>query len=268
ASPAWSIRCSRLKSWFLAYGNKEIYRLECVVFHARDSCKFFQACKRFNMMPPPGANPLNRFVLTSNLYETNKKIEYLATGVVIAEGKHNMSIIESSYDKLNTVVNKVMIMDDSKGTELKKKLRDTCFHKNLVAFLGCETVKICGMSHCQYIVDVPDGKLKDLQDIARVILYIVSKGVHLLKDVVAVNPGLVDEKDLMKLVGTNAEDVVAVNPGLVDEKDLMKLVGTNAEVIDLLKKIGIVQLQTSQPRYVAIYQNCYEVIKIKDKKLL
>nr|GFB24681.1 hypothetical protein [Tanacetum cinerariifolium] len=80
------------------------------------------------------------------------------------------------------------------------------------------------------------GKLKDLQDIAHVILYIVSKGVHLLKD------------------------VVAVNPGLVDEKDLMKLVGTNAEVIDLLKKIGIVQLQTAQPRYVAIYQKCYEIL--------
>nr|GFA71980.1 hypothetical protein [Tanacetum cinerariifolium] len=62
------------------------------------------------------------------------------------------------------------------------------------------------------------GKLKDLQDIAHVIVYIVSMGVHLLKD------------------------VVAVNPGLADEKDLMKLVGTNAEVIDLLKKIGIIQL--------------------------
>nr|GEX89793.1 hypothetical protein [Tanacetum cinerariifolium] len=93
------------------------------------------------------ANPLNRFVLTSNLYETNKKIECLATCVVIAEGKHNMSIIEGTYDK----------------------------------------------------------------------------GVHLLKD------------------------VAAVNPGLVDEKDLMKMVGTNAEVIDLLKKIRIVQLQTAQP---------------------
>ncbi|GJW62676.1 serine/threonine-protein kinase/endoribonuclease IRE1 [Tanacetum coccineum] len=78
-----------------------------------------------------------------------------------------------------------------------------------------------------------DGKLKDLQDIAHVILYIVSKGVHLLKD------------------------VVAVNPGLVDEKDLMKLVGTNAEVIDLLKKIGIVQLQTAQP-------SIYRITTIED----
>nr|GEW07512.1 hypothetical protein [Tanacetum cinerariifolium] len=57
------------------------------------------ACKRFNMMPPPKANPLNQFVLTRNLYETNKKIECLATAVVIAEGKHNMSIIEGTYDK-------------------------------------------------------------------------------------------------------------------------------------------------------------------------
>nr|GEY62730.1 hypothetical protein [Tanacetum cinerariifolium] len=158
------------------------------------------------MMPPPEANPLNQFVLASNLYETNKKIECLATCVVIAEGKHNMSIIEGTYDNVKAVVKKVRIMDDSKGTELKKKLRDACFHENLVAFLGCE-----------------NGKLKDLQDIAHVILYIVSKGVHLL------------------------EDVAAVNPGLVDEKDLMKLVGTNAEVIDLLKKIRIVQLQTAQP---------------------
>nr|GEV45135.1 putative ribonuclease H-like domain-containing protein [Tanacetum cinerariifolium] len=139
ASPAWSIRCSRLKAWFLAYGNKEIYRLECVVFHARDSCKFFYACKRFNMMPPLEANPLNLFVLTSNLYETNKKIECLATGVVIAKGKHNMSIIEGTYDKVKVVVKKVRIMDDSKGTELKKKLRDACVHENLVAFLGCES---------------------------------------------------------------------------------------------------------------------------------
>nr|GFB10946.1 hypothetical protein [Tanacetum cinerariifolium] len=89
-------------------------------------------------------------------------------------------------------------------------------HTNLnpwnILVKGSTTVKIC------------DGKLKDLQNIAHVILYIVSKGVHLLKD------------------------VVAVNPGLVDEKDLMKLIGTNAEVIDLLKKIRIVQLQTAQPR--------------------
>ncbi|GJR05590.1 serine/threonine-protein kinase/endoribonuclease IRE1 [Tanacetum coccineum] len=321
ASPSWSIRCSRLKAWFLAYRNKEIYRRQCVVFHARDSCKFFQACKRFNMKPPPEANPLNEFVLTSNLYETNKKIECLATGVVIAEGKHNMSIIEGTYDKVKAVVKKVRIMDDSKGTELKKKLRDARFHENLVAFLDCEsdneynyyayeeggitlanhinrhpyvemdessmkiitglvegvkhlhdqglvhtnlnpwnilvkgstTVKICELDPItpkdipqtiagnflmrltrtdkQSIINATlqsfqpqDGKLKDLQDIAHVILYIVSKGVHLLKD------------------------VVAVNPGLVDEKDLMKLVGTNAEVIDLLKKIGIVQLQTAQPR--------------------
>nr|GFB24580.1 hypothetical protein [Tanacetum cinerariifolium] len=111
-----------------------------------------------------------------------------------------------TYDKVKAVVKKVRIMDDSKGTELKKKLRDACFHENLVVFLGCK-----------------NGKLKDLQDIAHVILYIVSKGVHLLKD------------------------VAAVNPGLVDKKDLMKMVGTNAEVIDLLKKIGIVQLQTAQP---------------------
>ncbi|GJR34915.1 serine/threonine-protein kinase/endoribonuclease IRE1 [Tanacetum coccineum] len=280
ASPSWSIRCSRLKAWFPAYRNKEIYRRQCVVFHARDSCKFFQACKRFNMMPPPEANPLNEFVLTSNLYETNKKIECLATGVVIAEGKHNMSIIEGTYDKVKAVVKKVKIMDDSKGTELKKKLRDARFHENLVAFLDCESdheynyyayeeggstladhinrhpyvemdessMKIItglvegvkhlhdqGLVHTNLnpwnilvkgstTVKICDGKLKDLQDIAHVILYIVSKGVHLLKD------------------------VVAVNPGLVDEKDLMKLVGTNAEVIDLLKKIGIVQLQTAQPR--------------------
>nr|GFA70021.1 serine/threonine-protein kinase/endoribonuclease IRE1 [Tanacetum cinerariifolium] len=80
-----------------------------------------------------------QFILTSNLYETNKKIKCLATAVVIPEGKHNMSIIEGTYDKVNAVVKKVRIMDDSKGTELKKKLRNACFHENLVAFLGCES---------------------------------------------------------------------------------------------------------------------------------
>nr|GEZ87870.1 hypothetical protein [Tanacetum cinerariifolium] len=64
------------------------------------ACKGDDASKRFNMMPPSEANPLNQFILTSNLYETNKKIKCLATAVVIAEEKHNMSIIEGTYDKI------------------------------------------------------------------------------------------------------------------------------------------------------------------------
>nr|GEY54408.1 serine/threonine-protein kinase/endoribonuclease IRE1 [Tanacetum cinerariifolium] len=226
ASPAWSIRCSRLKAWFLAYKNKEIYRLECVVFHARDSCKFFYACKRFIMMPSPEANPLNQFILTSNLYETKNKIECLATGVVIADGKHNMSIIEGTYDKVKAVVKKLRIMDDSKGTELKKKLRDACFHENLVALLGCES----------------DNEYND---------YTYEGGITLANHIRRHPYVEMDESSMKIITGLGVhllKDVVAVNPGLVDKKDIMKLVGTNAEVIDLLKKIGIVQLQTTQPR--------------------
>nr|GEY85246.1 serine/threonine-protein kinase HT1-like [Tanacetum cinerariifolium] len=223
------------------------------------ACKGDDACKRFNMMPPPEANPLNQFVLTSNLYETNKKIECLATCVVITEGKHNMSIIEGTYDKVKAVVKKVRIMDDSKGTDLKKKLRDACFHKNLVAFLDCESgneynyyayeggITLANHIRRHPYVEMGESSMKILTGLVQGVKYLHDQGlVH-----TNLNPWniLVKGSTTAKICGVHLlKDVVDVNPGLVDEKDLMKLVGTNAEVIDLLKKIRIVQLQTAQPR--------------------
>ncbi|GKB05408.1 serine/threonine-protein kinase/endoribonuclease IRE1 [Tanacetum coccineum] len=137
ASPAWSIRFSRFKVWFPSYTNKEEHRCRCVVFHSRDSCKFFQACKLSKLKPPARSDPINEFVMTSVLYTTNRKIE--CPRVVLAQGKHNVSIIQGYYDKIKVVVKKVKITHDLKGTELKKKLRESDFHENLVAFLDWES---------------------------------------------------------------------------------------------------------------------------------
>ncbi|GKB42111.1 hypothetical protein Tco_0887053 [Tanacetum coccineum] len=108
AFTAWSIRFSRFKVWFPSYTNKEEHRCRCVVFHSRDSCKFFHACKLSKLKPP-------------------------------ARRKHNGSIIQGYYDKIKVVVKKVKITHDLKGTELKKKLRESGFHENLVAFLDWES---------------------------------------------------------------------------------------------------------------------------------
>ncbi|GJW63052.1 nucleic acid-binding, OB-fold protein [Tanacetum coccineum] len=246
--PGWSLKIARIRAWFPPYFNQKSPG-KCEVYHSRNSQKYIQVCNEFNLHPLPADSFLNKLIINNNknmsdLVTINRKIQI---DHKFAEGKHDICILRGTWDGRDAIVKKVKRRNNLEETKyMIRMIQMSGYHENLVNFYRWETdgefeyfaFEVCGVTLHEYVKQhtykemsettlkimsglAEDGQIRDLHNLAHIILHIILNGQHDVKDV----------------------DVVpeTFNDRILDRKYIssLQLQGTIEEALDLFEKLGI-----------------------------